>query len=73
MQASPPLASTHAHAATFYDDDLEAVDAIVSFVLEGLLRDEGVVVVATADHRAAVDEALLKLGADPSRAKAAGR
>ncbi|WP_195908181.1 sensor histidine kinase [Nostocoides sp. HKS02] len=58
---------------TFYDDDLEAVDGIVSFLLEGLLRDEGVVVVATADHRAAVDEALLRLGADPGRAKLAGR
>jgi anti-sigma regulatory factor (Ser/Thr protein kinase) len=63
----------HAHAVNFYDDDLEAVDGVVAFILDGLLRDEGVVVVATADHRVAVDEALLKLGADPSRARLAGR
>lgn len=73
VQVSPPLASTHAHAVSFYDDDLEAVDAVASFVLEGLLRGDAVVVVATAAHRLAVDDALLAIGADPSRERLAGR
>jgi anti-sigma regulatory factor (Ser/Thr protein kinase) len=71
--ASPPSASTHAHAVNFYDDDREAVDTVAEFVLAGLNRGEGVVVVATPGHRVAVDQALLALGADPTPARLAGQ
>lgn len=61
------------HAVTFYDTVGEGVSTVAGFVAEGLALDERVVVVATAAHRAALDDALISSGVDPDQAVAAGR
>lgn len=61
------------HAVNFYDHDGDLVADVARFVAEGLTRGERVVVVATAEHRDALDEVLLQHGADAVRARISGR
>ncbi|GAB3871781.1 MEDS domain-containing protein [Terrabacter terrigena] len=53
------------HAVGFYALDGEGIDAVARFVADGWDLDECVVVVATAQHRAAVAELLTGRGYDP--------
>ena len=60
------------HAVSFYDHDRELVDLLARFVADGLALGERVVVVATAPHRLALDDALDSLGVNPDRARKTG-
>ena len=68
---APPLA--HSHVVNFYDDDSQVSAEIARFVADGLANGERVIVVATAAHRATVDEVLVQFGTDAARARVAGR
>jgi anti-sigma regulatory factor (Ser/Thr protein kinase) len=63
---------SHQHAVSFYDHDRELVDLLARFVADGLALGERVVVVATAPHRLALDDALDSLGVNPDRARKTG-
>jgi anti-sigma regulatory factor (Ser/Thr protein kinase) len=57
---------------SFYDHDRELIDVLARYVADGLAVGERVVVVATAPHRLALDEALEALDAQPDRARRTG-
>ncbi|MGO4596056.1 MEDS domain-containing protein [Terrabacter sp. 2RAF25] len=61
------------HAVSFYALDSEGIDAVARFVADGWDRDECVVVVATAQHRAAVADLLAGRGYDPAARTGNGR
>ena len=73
MSPHSGLSSPRHHAVSFYDDDAEVVAAVGRYIGHGLAEGEHVIVVATAAHRSALDEALRALGHDPSLARATGR
>jgi hypothetical protein len=50
------------HLVQFYEDDSLFLDTLESFVAEGLLAGEGVVVIATSQHLSALNRALVKRG-----------
>lgn len=52
------------HALTFYDDDADLVAVVSDYVLEGLRCGEAAIVVATAEHGAAIERALVESGVD---------
>lgn len=56
-----------------FDHDAELVADVARFVADGLDHGERVVVVATPEHRAALDEVLVQYGEDTARAAATGR
>lgn len=58
---------------SFYALDSEGTDAVARFVADGWHRDECVIVVAVADHQAALDSLLARRGEDPAGRAAAGR
>ncbi|HVW79536.1 MAG TPA: MEDS domain-containing protein [Mycobacteriales bacterium] len=62
-----------AHTVSFYDDDRHLVADVARFVADGLTHGERVVVVATAEHRAAIDDVLVQFGTDAMRAHIHGR
>ena len=62
----------HRHEVFFYDVDRELVAAVVRYVSEGLAQGEPAVVIATAPHLAAIDEALRAQGTDVASARATG-
>ena len=63
----------HEHVVSFYDVDSDLVSDVARFVADGLAHGERVVVVATAAHRAGIDEVLVQYGTDAMRARALGR
>jgi anti-sigma regulatory factor (Ser/Thr protein kinase) len=67
------LVTPQNHAVNFYDHDAEIVAEVARFVADGLSRGERVIIVATANHRDALDEVLLQYGADAVRARITGR
>ena len=57
----------HDHVVHVYADDAHLVKELASFITQGLSQDESIIIVATAQHRAALTEALdagAQLGAD---------
>lgn len=58
----------HDHAVSFYDHDVDVVGEVARFAADGLLAGERVIVVATAEHRAAVEALLLPYDVDGARA-----
>lgn len=58
---------------TFYDHDRQVVDEVVHFVAEGFDQQGRAVVVATAEHRAAIEQALVARGYDSHEAILTGR
>lgn len=62
----------HDHAVAFYDDDREVVDTVARFVADGIRQGTRAVVVATPEHRSALQEALLAMGLDPDEPPVAG-
>ncbi|MDQ1454912.1 MAG: hypothetical protein QOH28_532 [Actinomycetota bacterium] len=50
------------HVVGFYDGDDDLVGAVAAFLAEGLHRDGASIVVATADHRVALERALTGMG-----------
>ncbi|WP_270886118.1 MEDS domain-containing protein [Pedococcus sp. 5OH_020] len=73
MTTSVRLTSLSAHAVCFYEDDVEMQDAIVAHVVDGLRQQEAVVVVATPEHRGALEATLGRLGADLVILRRSGR
>jgi hypothetical protein len=61
------------HAVCYYDRDSDLVADVARFVADGLADGERVIVVATAERRDALDDALLLAGMDPERARWSGR
>jgi len=59
-------AAPHEHAVSFYDGDQDVVAAVAAYAADGFVLGEPVLVVATAAHRTALDEALEALGWQPS-------
>ncbi|MCU1676446.1 MAG: putative two-component sensor histidine kinase protein [Frankiales bacterium] len=69
----PSAASAHSHDVTFYDRETEVVADVAAFVAAGLANGERVIIVATPDHRAAIDEVLEQHAQDPLMARLSGR
>jgi anti-sigma regulatory factor (Ser/Thr protein kinase) len=63
----------HDHVVAFYDLDPDLVIAVAGYVIEGFSRGERVVVIATAPHRGALDDALSARGTLPAEMRASGR
>ena len=60
------------HAVQFYQDDESLVTVVVKFLAEGLKQSQPGVVVATLEHRRAIEDALLEKGLDVARMKRFG-
>lgn len=60
------------HAVQFYQDDDSLVTVVVKFLAEGLRQSQPGVVVATLEHRNAIEDALLAQGLDVGRMKRFG-
>lgn len=63
----------HDHAVNFHDSERDAAAVLGPYVSQGLVRDETVVVVATAEHLVALDRSLAQLGWDPVAERLGGR
>jgi signal transduction histidine kinase/ActR/RegA family two-component response regulator len=66
-----PIASEH--LVQFYDEDAALIDSLVDYVATGLATDRSCLVIATRDHRDALDERLRDAGLDLSAAQATGQ
>jgi hypothetical protein len=67
-------ARPHSHLVQLYDADIGALFANVgAYASEGLHAGDGVIMIATAEHRSAFVAAIAALGADPDAAVDAGR
>lgn len=62
----------HDHAVNFYDHDADVVAEVARYVADGLANGERVIVVATAAHRAELDDVLVQHGTDAVRARVTG-
>ena len=66
-------AHLHDHAVNLYDDEVDLIRAVALHVLDGgPTLGQRIVVVATAEHRAAIDEALIAMDADPVEMRRSG-
>jgi anti-sigma regulatory factor (Ser/Thr protein kinase) len=73
VRSDVPAAPPHSHVVSVYDDDSDIVTEVARYVADGLAHGERVIVVATAAHRADIDDILVQFGTDASRARIAGR
>ena len=74
---SPPAGAVrdhlHDHAVNLYDDEVDLITAVALHVLDGgLTLGQRIIIVATPEHRAAIDEALVARGANPTELRRAG-
>ncbi|MDQ1695523.1 MAG: hypothetical protein QOJ03_876 [Frankiaceae bacterium] len=67
------LVTPHDHVVNIYDVDVDVVTAVTEFLGDGLRRGEGIVLIATAEHRGAIDDGLARQGVDLTRARAESR
>ena len=72
MEGGALATGVHAHAVAFFEHDGEVVDSVAQFAAEGVDLDERVIVIATPEHRAGIEQALVRLGVDPDEPPAAG-
>ena len=61
------------HSVQFYDADDALLDELEEYVGSGLAAGEGVVVIATGEHRERVEERLMRGGIDVRRARSDGQ
>jgi PAS domain S-box-containing protein len=61
------------HSVQFYEQDSVLINAVCTFVGEGLRHGDGAVLIGTAAHRQAIDEALIDAGVDVAEAKSKGQ
>ena len=69
-QATPR--NPHFHAVQFYQDDESLVSLVAGFLTEGLRQSQPAVIIATPEHRLAIEGALAGHGLDVSRMKQRG-
>lgn len=63
----------HDHAVNLYDDDVDLINAVALHILDGSLTlGQRMIVVATPEHRQAIDDALVARGADPAELRRLG-
>jgi hypothetical protein len=67
-----PTAAPKDHAVQFYRADDELAAAVGGYLAEGIRSGDGVIVVASAPHRLAFEDALGQVGIDVERERAAG-
>jgi PAS domain S-box-containing protein len=74
---SPPVARSpdvsDKQLVLFYEDDAQLMDVLGTFMASALLRGDGVVVIATDEHRARLEELLETAGVDVAGAADRGR
>lgn len=73
LTTAPPEAAAHEHLVEFHDGDDQLVRAVANFIAPGLLTGDGAVVVATGEHQAGVQTALVAAGVDVDAAAREGR
>ena len=64
---------SHDHFVQFYDGDAFLIGSVARFIAPGLKRGDAVIIVATPEHRAALEEAIRRTGTDVQRAIDEGR
>ena len=64
--------SRHFHAVQFYQDDESLISIVARFLGEGLTQSQPAVVIATPEHRDALESALAGRGVDIARMKQLG-
>ena len=69
---SPGVSPKHHHAVQFYDTDTSLFVTVASFLAEGLVARQPAIVIATAAHRAAIEEHLCGRLIDCEAAKRQG-
>jgi hypothetical protein len=70
VRTSPP---PHDHVVNFYDEDEELVLEIVEYITDGLREQQAAVIVATDQHRVAIEAALTETDVDVAVAKSNGQ
>ena len=68
---NPAGVHTH-HAVQFYGDDAELVETVATFLSEGLVVGQPAIVIATPEHRIAIELALAKHFIDVGAARRLG-
>lgn len=63
----------HGHLVQFYESDVFLAESVRDFIVAGFERNEAAVIVATKDHRVAIDELLEATGLDLQRLRNQGR
>lgn len=61
------------HLVQIYEEERAFLDALEGFVIGGIRSGDGVIVIATQDHRDALEHRLLICGVDVERARARGQ
>ena len=73
MDRPDPTPIAPEHLVQFYDEDAALIDSLVDYVGTGLATDRNCLVIATKDHRDALEERLRDTGLDLSTAQATGQ
>src|SRR5438270_967768 len=73
LPVRPRTATEPRHFVEFYDNETDLVDGVARFLGDGLTDGEVAIVVATPDHRAAIDTAMGASGIDLLTSHAEGR
>ena len=73
MDRPEPIPSAAGHVVQFYESDAVLVAALADYVASGLASGRSCVVIATQEHREALDQRLRETGLEPAGVQAAGR
>ena len=73
MDRPERVPSAAGHVVQFYESDAVLVAALADYVASGLASGRSCVVIATREHREALDQRLRETGLDPAGVQAAGR
>jgi uroporphyrinogen-III synthase len=73
MDRPDPTPIAPEHLVHFYDEEAALIDSLVDYVGTGLATGRSCLVVATKDHRDALEKRLREAGLDLSTAQATGR
>ena len=70
--AHPKASAGHFHAVQFYKDDDSLISIVAKFLAEGFALNQPGVIIATPEHRAAIEAALESIQLDVKRMKQLG-
>jgi signal transduction histidine kinase/ActR/RegA family two-component response regulator len=73
MERPDPIPTAPDHLVQFYDEDAALIGTLAEYIGTGLATDRSCLVIATKDHRDALDERLRRAGLDLANARAAGQ